>query len=622
MARSESLENLALSDGQASALQEELDLNGEVARKRRVLEKSALKHRSAPMVLFEKASKRPEESIIASSSQTISARIPTDDYFVPLFFDGFTRQSSWMKGPEQLLANTHKTLSSPDCTIVLREKQACNVLRRIYHLQQHDKWSLRQPKRWPEPIRPPSHWDTLLQEMKWMRTDFREERKWKRTVARNLADACAAWIASTAEERKALQIRAKLPPFDIASPFSKIADQTAEAESTTTPMPDLVPSEDADSPMDVDYEPQDWNEQTVAPSNIFALQDDDVVFGLRRTEASDRLFDEIPLYGEPLKAPQPDLTIPEYDPDARWRRPALPLSKYVDGKMILKSEGPQLVPSRYEHVADDEDDDFEVVGSSDRDSRSKMAPDNTDVALFRPEMKMIRDRLHAGHQFRPPTESLMPGQNFYENRLASVWTLAEDDELRRLVREYAYNWTLISQLIVPQTQFVSAEERRTPWECFERWVQLEGYPNDTARTQYFQTYQRRIDSAQRAIAQAHENARLSNGPNVVSAPVQRRRTTLPYRVERKPAKRPISLIESMKKLAKKREAALSKQQQAANTQSKRTVNENPPQKLPTKTPEDYSRLRHEREKQLHEKLMRYQQQQQQQQQHEAQRQVS
>lgn len=618
--KSTSLENAGLSDEKARALQDEADLNGAVVRKRRLLEKSTLKHRSAPMVLFEKPAKRPDESIITSSSQGRPPRIPTDDYFVPLFFDGFTRQSSWMKGPEQLLANTHKTLSSPDCSIVLREKQACNVLRRIYHLQQHDKWSLRQPKRWPEPIRPPSHWDTLLQEMKWMRTDFREERKWKRAVARNLADACVAWVAATAEERKALQVKAKLPPLDVASSFSKTEAPTAEAESSTTPMPDLVPSEDADSPMDVDDEPQDWNDQTVAPSNIFALQDDDVVFGLRKTEASDRLLDELPLYGVPLKAPQPDLTIPEYDPDARWRRPALPLSKYVDGKMVLKPEGLQLVPSRYDYVAEDEDDDFEVAGAHSRDARSKLAPENTDVALFRPEMKMIRDRLHAGHQFRPPTESLMPGQNFYENRLASMWTLAEDDELRRLVREYAYNWTLISQMISPKTVFVSAEERRTPWECFERWVQLEGYPNDTARTQYFQTYQRRIDSAQRAIAQANENAKSSAGPNGAAAPVQRRRTTLPFRVERKPAKRPFAIIEAMKKQAKKREAAITKQQQTANNQSKRAANENPPPKLPTKTPEDYSRLRHERDKQMHEKILRFQQQQQQQ--HEAQRQVS
>lgn len=37
-----------------------------------------------------------------------------------------------------------------------------------------------------QPDRRKTHWDTLLQEMKWMATDFREERKWKRSAGRIL----------------------------------------------------------------------------------------------------------------------------------------------------------------------------------------------------------------------------------------------------------------------------------------------------------------------------------------------------------------------------------------------------------------------------------------------------
>lgn len=580
-------------------------------RMRSLTEKRGSKHKRAPIVVFEKPAKKPDETIVASQFQG-RYRIPTDDYFVPLFFDGFTRQSTWMKSPEQLLGNTHKTLSSPDCNIVLQENQACKVLRRIYHLQQNDKWSLRQPKRCPEPTRPPSHWDLLLKEMKWMRTDYREERKWKRAAARNLAEACAEWVAAGTEERKVLQVNAKIPPpVDVTSSSKEMA----EADSIPTPMPDLVPSDGADSPMDIDEEPQDW-QPTIAPSALFALHGDEVVFGLQRSAVSDQLLEELPLYGEPLKAPQPDLVVPEYDPDARWRRPALPLSKYVEGEMVLKPPRPRLQQSRFNYAGEDDEDEFEAMGTHGRDERTHLQPENTDVALFRPDMKMIRDRLHAGVKFRPPTESLMPVQNFYENRLASTWTAEQDDELRKEVREHSYNWSLISQIISPKSLFVSAEDRRTPWECFERWVQLEGFPNDTGRTQYFQTYQKRIESAQRAIAQANESARPQVGPNGAVTPVQRRRSTLPYKVERKTSKRHFALIDAMKKLAKKREAAVAKQQQTANNQNRRTSSDNAQQKLPTKTPEDYSRLRHEREKQMQEKLLRFTQQQ------EAQRQVS
>ncbi|KAJ4392006.1 RNA polymerase II transcription elongation factor SpEAF [Gnomoniopsis smithogilvyi] len=582
---------------------------GSLLRKRSLAERQGRNLKRVPTVVFEKVPKKPDETIVASPNSGRPPRIPTDDYFVPLFLDGFARQSPWMKSPEQLLANTHKTLSSPDCNIVLQENQACKVLRRIYHLQQHDKWSLRQFKRCPEPTRQPSHWDLMLQEMKWMRTDFREERKWKRTIARALAETCALWVASDKEDRKLLQVKANIPAPSERPLLDDKAAPPSEADSLPTPMPDLVPSDAADSPMDIDDEPQDWNLGTVAPSAIFALQDDEVVFGLQKSAASEQLLGELPLYNAPLKLPQWDATAPEVDPDASWRRPALPLSKYVEGEMVLKPAGPPLRQSRYNYAVEDDEDDFEVAGGSGSDTTTKVPPENTDVALFRPEMKVIRDRLHSSHQFRPPTESLMPSQSFYENRTGSTWTTADDDELRRQVREYSYNWSLISKNISYNSLFVSAEERRTPWECFERWVNLEGFPNDVARTQYFRTYQNRIESAQRATAAANQsnanaNARPQVDSNGVVVPPQRRRTTLPSRVDRRVPRRYFHIFDAMKKLAKKREQAAAKQQQTANNQNRR-ASENNQQKLPTKTPEDYSRLKHERERQMQEKLHRF-----------------
>lgn len=592
--------------------------SGSVLRKRRLAERQRRNFKRVPTVVFEKTPKKADETIVASQSLGRPPRIPTDDYFVPLFLDGFARQSPWMKSPEQLLANTHKTLSSPDCNIVLQENQACKVLRRIYHLQQHDKWSLRQFKRCPEPTRQPSHWDMVLQEMKWMRTDYREERKWKRTIARALAEACAEWVASNDEERKLLQVTANIPGAAKSSSPSNKAATSSEADSISTPMPDLVPSDAADSPMDLDDEPEDWQFGTVAPSAIFALQDDEVVFGLQRSAASEQLLGELPLYTAPLKIPEWDVTAPEVDPDASWRRPALPLSKYVEGEMVLKPPGPKLRQSRYKYAVEDEDDDLEIAGGCEHDAAAKVPPESTDVALFLPEMKMIRDRLHSSHQFRPPTESLMPSQSFYENRTGSTWTTADDDELKRQVREYSYNWSLISKNISYNSLFVSAEERRTPWECFERWVNLEGFPNDVARTQYFRTYQNRIESAQKANVAASQNnasARPQVDSNGVVMPPQRRRSTLPSRVDRRVPRRYFNIFDAMKKLAKKREQATAKQQQTANNQNRRP-SENNQQKLPTKTPEDYSRLKHERERQMQEKLHRFNLQQ------EAQRQVS
>jgi chromatin modification-related protein VID21 len=439
--------------------------------------------------------------------------------------------------------------------------------------------------------------------MKWMRTDFREERKWKRAVARNLAYACAEWVHSSPAERLALQVNAVIPSPPVASGADdKMVDAPDILEE---PLPDLV---HADTPGDNEEETLEIAVTTVAPSAIFALQDDEVVFGLQPSKTADLLLENLPMYGSPLKVPKFDVSGPEYDPDAKWKRPALPLSKYVEGEMVLVGERPPRKRRRYDYPVEDEDDAEEVIFNSDPPDSAELQPENSAVALFSPEMKAIRDRLHAGHLFRPPTEYPMPPQSFFESRTASQWTYAEDEQLKSLVRECSYNWSLISSMASTPSIFTSGAERRTPWECFERWVSLgslEGLPNDMARTPYFKAYQSRIDAAQRTIAQQNQNAQQQVGPNGAVTPVPRRRATTSVRVERRRNQKHLALIDAMRKLAKKREAAAQKAQHAANQAAMRKANEVPRQQIQNKTPRDYSIMRWERDQQLAERMAQY-----------------
>ncbi|KPM37705.1 Chromatin modification-related protein EAF1 [Neonectria ditissima] len=553
-------------------------------------------------VLFGKQSKRMDEkSMLSNQRDTVR---PTDDYYTPLFVQGFAGSSSWMQPIEKILFTANKTVATPDANLAIQDHQACKVLRRVYHLQQHDKWSLRQPKRCPEPTRPPTQWDVMLQEMKWMRTDFREERKWKRAVAKNLAYACADWHEATPSERKALQISAIIPPRPQPTVDVSMAD-TDQDGAENQPTPDLV-SGDMDSPDNMDELTDDFM-QTVAPSAIFALQDDDVIFGLRRTPTADQLLEELPMYGPPLMVPKFDLTGPEYDPDAHWRRPALPLSKYVEGQMKLVSDGPPRKRSRYDYRNEDSEDENESIFAGNQKSSNMNLPAQTDeVALFNPEMRHIRDRLHAGHQFRPPSEHPMPTQSFYECRSSSQWTMTEDDELRCLVREHTYNWSLISSILTTKSLFTSGAERRTPWECFERWINLEGLPSDMQKTQYFKAYNSRIEAAQRVIMQQNQLAAQqanSAGGGAVT-PVRRRHST-PLRVERRRNQKHLTLIDAMRKLAKKRETTIQKQQHTASQNAANKKTNDPVSQRPTKTPRDYSLLRWERDQALAEKMAQY-----------------
>jgi chromatin modification-related protein VID21 len=561
------------------------------------------RRRSVPTVIFGKQPKKskPTDDGAVVASQQRPGQIPSDDYFTPLFIEGFTRQSTWMKPIEKLINQAHKTISTSDQYISILDHQACKILRRVYHLQQHDKWSLRQPVRCPEPTRPASHMDVLLQEMKWMRTDFREERKWKRAVARNLAHACAEWVHSGPTERLALQVNAVIPP----RPVDGEATNAGRSDVVDEAVPDLVHT---DSPTENDDENLENLIDCVAPSAIFALPDDEVVFELHPSKTADLLLENLPMHSSPLKVPKFDVSGTEYDPDANWKRPAVPLSKYVEGEMAMASNGPPRKRRRYDYLAEDDDDNDEVIFGTEPDSGAELQAENSRVALFSPEMKGIRDRLHAGHQFRPPTEHPMPPQSFFESRTASQWTLAEDEQLKSLVRECSYNWSLISAMASTPSAFASGAERRTPWECFERWVSLgslEGLPNDMARTPYFKAYQARIDAAQRVIAQQNQNAQQQVGPNGAVTPVSRRRPTTSIRVERRRNQKHLALIDAMRKLAKKREATAQKAQQAANLAAMRKANEVPRQQIQNKTPRDYSIMRWERDQALAERMAAY-----------------
>ena len=559
-------------------------------------------------LLAEKAKERSKLSTVvfpgkppkpASQKNAVAAKTTEsskEDYFMPLFLATVGDGKRGFVSLDSLLASAHKTITTSNANVPNHENQTAKVLKRIYNLQSSNKWSLRQPKRAPEPVRPTSHWDVVLQEAKWMRTDFREERKWKMTVARNLAYACAEWVESNPEDRRLLQVKAT-PPKPAA------AVEMAEASSQDHPTPELVASGEFDSPMDdLDEEPRLNFLETVAPTAIFALQDDDVVFGLRRSPTTDKLLDELPMYGAPLRVPQSELPTSDLDPDRFWRREALPLSKYVEGRMELKQDGPPRKRSRFEYEEEDNDEDQVVFGEA-GPKKQILEAEMTDVALFNPEHKHIRERIHNSHQFRPPSEFPMPLQSFFENRAPSQWTYDEDNDLKNHVRDFSYNWSLISSMLQSKSLYTSGAERRTPWECFERWIHLEGLPADMVKTHYFRAYTLRIETANRNVMAQAQQMQQQAGPN--GQPPPRRRPTTSVRVERRRAQKHLTLVDAMRKLAKKRETNAQKQQHAQGMAAMRKANEAPQQvahRQGVQTPQDFSRIKAEREEAMRERM--------------------
>ncbi|KAH0543530.1 hypothetical protein FGG08_002198 [Glutinoglossum americanum] len=520
---------------------------------------------------------------------------------------------------DSLLATAHKTITTANQYVNFHEMQDARLLRRIYSLQLKNFWSFRQMERSVEPDRPLSHWDGLLDEMKWMRTDFREERKWKIVAAKKMADACMEWVIAPPDERAKLRIRARQMDQLLAAPKTEdsprdvemrdgfISPADLDGAEASHPTPELVPSAEDESIGD-NFDEVDIYD-AVAPAEIFSLPPDDIVIGIRKTPSSEKLLHELPLY-EPLGQHASSLS-----PDAEWKTPIVPVSKYVLGKMVVKDNSPPRKRSRYEFEEDDDqtpehktidiDPSYGFYRTPKR-IKFERPPERNDVALFNPENKPIRDRIHAGHLFRPPSEHPMPPQGFFECRGVAQWTFAEEEELKSLVKEYCYNWSLISSIVSSRSAFSSSAERRTPWECFERWISIEGLPLDMQKTQYFRALHSRLDAAKHPsqFLPGHHQG----GPNNTSLAPLRRRDTRSVRVERRKNTRHLSLIDAIRKVAKKRETTVQKLQHAAGLAAMRKANEVQQPRGAVNTPQDFSRIKHEREVKLQERHEQYRQQ--------------
>lgn len=97
-----------------------------------------------------------------------------------------SRKPSPNNNPPPLISrpSVTKSLSTNDWFIAIREIRLLRLSTRVNQLQDEGQWSYRQPRRQKEPAHfmAKTHWDYLREEGRWMRTDFREERKLKAVI--------------------------------------------------------------------------------------------------------------------------------------------------------------------------------------------------------------------------------------------------------------------------------------------------------------------------------------------------------------------------------------------------------------------------------------------------------
>lgn len=525
---------------------------------------------------------------------------PERDYLEPLFrIQAHESANSTTRTLPDLIKMVPKALSTEDHFTALHERLDFRMLRRIYQLQNANKWSLRQMEKCQEPKQPMTHHDHIVAEMKWMRKDFKAERKMKKSICAWLARRCADFVASGPEERKALRINVKSHQAK-PSPTSNDAVPELELAGDSAPEDDLTPS----TPRAVSPLPATL---VVAPEIASKIEE------LHKSGKLAKTLEQLPKVG--LLSAQ----------SRHQAEPVTLVSKFVTGKVIPNVSRPARKRSRYDY-----DDEAEVVESRPDQKRRRhdeheSRADGSICALFDPENKPVRDRLHSNNVFRPPSEFMMPSTQFYEFRSGSQWIWEDDQKLRKSAKDYSFNWSLIADEMQLSTRYKSSAERRTPWECFERWVELESLPADMRKTVYFKTWFQRLEQSQQAaerryqqqVAHIQQQAAQSGGPTHVPP----RRRTAPTRVEKRRSTRYLWMVEGFRKLAKKREQAAWKQAEstfapcyddipicalantplaAARAAAQRKSQSEPAQvnKMVKMTPQEFSKKRQERDMQI------------------------
>ncbi|KAK4541583.1 hypothetical protein LTR36_007880 [Oleoguttula mirabilis] len=509
-----------------------------------------------------------------------AAEDPDRDYLEPLFriqaHD--SPQNKWTKALPDLVKVANKSMSTDDQFATLHERMDYRILRRIYHLQNANKWSLRQMERVKEPEQPMTHMDHMMAEMKWMRKDFKAERQMKRSICAWLAARCAECVTASPEEQMALRVNTRRSK---ARQELRFEEQPPELETSdeSAPEDDAAPL----TPRDGDHFPS---------SLIVAPELTELVCDLQKAGTLGKALQILPMVGlskTPTNVESESLTS---------------VSKFVEGKILPRATGPIRKRSRYEY-----EDDAPVLDDQPERKRLRgeraLDPEEHEVALFHPENKHIRDRLHANNAFRPPSEFAMPSISFYEFRNGSQWIWEDDQKLRKLAKEYSFNWSLIAEEMTLLSRYKSSAERRTPWECFERWVELETLPAEMRKTLYFKTWFQRLEQSQQAAerryqaqvaaiqSQAQQNGQQAHTPQ--------RRRTVPTRVEKRKNTRYLWLVDAMRKLARKRENNAYKQAEAQRAAAQRkSQSEGTPQQRvqPMLTPQEFSKRRHERDLQI------------------------
>lgn len=413
----------------------------------------------------------------------------------------------------KLLPGSHKTLVTENFELALLEGKVAVLYSRIEELKRQKKWALRQPMRYYDPFlytkknrkSKTLHWDTLLQEAKWMATDFKEASKFKR--------ACCFEIAQAVQDYWSYGKVMCIKTRPIRHLDSDMQTEDLETASTETGVPGET-NNVALSGLVPPTEPVAGGSSanlTLAPE-VANAEENEMVDSLSDQDNEEEYHDPEPEtidISKLLERPNPtDEIIPPTLPtfsDADLEAMGVSLTsrgpfkthislkdlKKLDQSIILNlpkftafdddavgqqypvlkvGENSIMPVSRMLHPFDADDDWYKVVVKNDTQPATMNKPQGL------PEFQKGLFGVQSHRRFNYLKPPKPPNVKNIKYRSPTIWLPQDDKHLIHYVAEYCFNWDLIAENLQTQSSTLRKYElnieRRTPWQCFERYIQL------------------------------------------------------------------------------------------------------------------------------------------------------
>lgn len=530
----------------------------------------------------------------------------------------------------KLLPGSHKALMTEHYELALLEGKIAVLYSRIEELKRQNKWSLRQPMRYYDPFlycrrnkkTKELTWDSVVREAKWMAADFKELHKFRKYCCARLAQAVREfWIYGK-------DVCIKTKPLEHLSENQEEelthADEQNEIDNMDIPdANEQVPMEfDEDIEGSLKAENESTTDETIASKlemDDEAAKDDSLKpletpsSDLSKLLAVDESEDDF-LFELQEDTPEPPQAPTSQGPfkshinindltklDQSILRNLPKYTAFGDDPLALATipvTETSIIPTLRMLYPEEQDNEWYKVVL--RNSAGIPTPNEESGA---PPYQKGLFGVQSQRKFnflKPPKPPLLKNIKY---RSPTIWLPRDDQFLIHYVAEYCFNWELISASLQSQTatlqHYASNIEKRTPWQCFERYIQL----ND--KFQFRDMKGPNASPAQAWLEEAH-NAQMSTkrrisplGVGIES--IQRGHKKLRW----------ASMFDAMRKTMRRREVTAAKANSRKATtpeysSSTSSGAEHGSGKAPKRqannasTPQELSRLKHDRDKAIQE----------------------